>query len=797
MIKHIDVQRPNYTMLKIVPYSSLRNYNSGIIIKMVADMYRSFFRQFNVINENLVVETSFKATYVIDIQKDNVVFGLIVPKQFVGMAKEKISGAWERSTITEVPITDLQYTNGEVLEYEQCYALDFKNYDSFSLNVDKRANTSLSGLLNVLDVMQDNDRVTVVYNLIPCGQDNWHNECKAKHQLYIDNQRVAKKPSPVTVMNDILNVSFDFVEDLLNFGESRQISPLDETRQLLSMHRQKLSPNTVAKANAVIVKCQGAIISQSNNNDRSVQNGLSVCQSYYNLHGDNEIVYKRSRVEPVLTDYTFVKYPVFRISVDEGRELVQLAGKDLLDKWKIEHNTILEKSVPDELMHGYIKTGKCLIKGKKYQTYLSTDKEISNLPVVISGSQGSGKSTFITEYVKDVLSTDEGAIIIDYIKNCEVADEIIKITPKNRLKVLDLTRECDLQAFAYNEFKPIGHTPYEITCSANLHQQQLTALLDALAIGEPLTPKMRKYFTSMADICLINEGISLKNIINALEDVEIRHKFIDKVPQDYIPYLEDEIRIVQELDDVQLVKDKDENGELVMKKVIIGTKMNLITNIIDRVNLLREDMTMRYMFNKSSKDNVDFVKLMNEGKVVVIKMPSSRFTTEHILNVLVTFFINKIWLSCQIRGQQKEPKRVHLLLDEIFQAPTSYGTLDKLILQCRKFRLKLVFTVHLIGDLKQLGERLRGGAGTSFILLQGSDKNNYRFLEEQFAVQGFEIDDMINLKRFHALNLIACNEGNGKSAFISDYTIESKKNKMQQENKEISLKKEMIPKKKL
>ncbi|WP_026884150.1 hypothetical protein [Clostridium akagii] len=42
---------------------------------------------------------------------------------------------------------------------------------------------------------------------------------------------------------------------------------------------------------------------------------------------------------------------------------------------------------------------------------------------------------------------------IDFIKNCELSEDIINSLPKEDTIVLDYTKEKDIQGFSFNEFK--------------------------------------------------------------------------------------------------------------------------------------------------------------------------------------------------------------------------------------------------------------------------------------------------------------------------------------------------------
>ncbi len=737
MSRYFEIKNPIYEALKIIPHSGVRNYNSSNIAKMVADMYRGITKSIKKVERKLIVETSVKCSYIIDITKYDVSFYFIVPRQYKSIAKEKISSVWPTATILD---TDMPNLKGDNIT---TYQLAYKNLDAFSLAVDKKSNSTLNSVLNVLDIMEQDDRVSICYNFVPTSQYSWRANCKNAHTKYIENNPIQKEFGAIHVLSGILNGIITIVESILDGlgSDLAKGSPLDQFKMFLSARRKEISELSVCKSNNSMIETQVAIVSSSSDKDRLVSNAISVCQGYRVLDADNELIYKKAKSINLL-DYKYHGIEAIKTSTDECQNFLQLPGRELLEQHKINHVNILETRIPEELLNGYIRIGKSTYKGNTVQTYTSPDKEISNLPMVFVGPMGAGKTFQNLQYAKDVIAADEGLIVIDYIKNCDLANAIEKIVPKDKLIVLDLSKEECLQAFAFNEFKVKGNTAYDkLKCTSN-HQQEITALIDAVCIGDPLSGQMRKFFTSAADIVLINDNMALSDVIDCLEDYNKRHEFIDNVPEEYKIYLQSKINTLIELDET----DK-KAGE------IVGTKYTKIEHILDRVNVLRETFEMMIMYNKPVTNNLDFAKAMDEGKVILIKMRADDFRSEHVKNVLVTFFISKIWLACNIRNSDNDLKKCHVLLDEIFQAPTAFKPLRLILKQCRKFRLRLVFTAQMLGDLGELSDGLKS-AGASYVLMQKSDKENFKYLEREFAQHGFTIEDLLNLQRYHSLNLI-------------------------------------------
>ena len=264
--------------------------------------------------------------------------------------------------------------------------------------------------------------------------------------------------------------------------------------------------------------------------------------------------------------------------------------------------------------------------------------------------------------------------------------------------------------------------------------------------SDPLSSKMRRYLTSACNIAFTQHNACLKDVVSFLTNQKFRHDTIDKLTPQLKNKLQEEIDNSYELDDGKT-----------------GTKYNKIEGVFDRINLLKEDYKLKSMFNMYPENNYNFIDLMDNGKIVLIKMQQSHFKRSH-RNILSTFFISKIRLACEQRGKRKEELlRNHLIIDEVFDCPTAFNVLNDMLVQVRKFRLKLCFTSHYLNQLKEVKEQLKA-SGSSYMLMQGVDKKNFIELEDE--LYPFTVNDLLNLKQYHSLNLIKTR--NGYEKFVSN-----------------------------
>lgn len=760
--KTFQIVNPTYKYLKLTPATHIRNYDSGAIAKAIAltfrnniiDLFNSIRKYIKKEDEKVFHKSPSKVSYYVFIEKNNVQFFFIVPQVHLGLIKEKIGDVWKGITISEVGTIPVLDSNSVY------YQLNYKKEDALSLATDKRNNTLLESQLNSLDFMEQGDKLSITYNLIPCSQQSWkvrYKETmeKVKHRQPLEKEKLSEVyllKKAFGVIYEVIDMFMDVVGEL--FGAKKK-KKQDQTflEVALGLSKTELSKATVKKVDKIIVNTQMVLGSESTDNDRKRNNAIGLCQSFNAIQEDNSIEYKQLKdYKHNILDYKYKSVGENKVSTDELQNFIALPGREILDQHEsIEKTDVLETKVTEELQQGYIRLGDNIVKGNKTAAYMSTDKNLANLGLTVLGPQGAGKSEYFKNYAYDVVKAGESMVVIDFIKSCDLSNTIKGVVPEEKLLEIDLSKAEDLQGFGYNEIKiREGMSPFEVLENANLQMQQDMSLIDAISEGSPLTARMRRFLSAAAYVVHIHQGTSLRDVVNVLEDFQKRHEYISKVPNELQQYLEDEIRALGELDEYSKAT-KDNPAE------VAGTKESKIEHILDRINLLREDFKLKFMFNKSLDNNVDFAEAMDHGKIILIKMPEFKFPLKYVKNVLVTYFTTKIWLASQIRGQLHEkPLRTHVLIDEVFQAPTCESVLLNILPQCRKFQLKFVFSAHYLSQIEIIREALKA-SGSSYMLLQGTDKKNFAELEEE--LHPFQLEDLLNLKRFNSLNLIKVNKG--------------------------------------
>lgn len=758
---YFELIRPEYVYIQITPHKSIRNYNSSNIAKAIAHTYRSIDRRIRKEKKKIFFECDFKISYMIDIKNGNASFYFIVPKPLVDRLLEKIKEIWNKATINILDEKIEGFT-----DKAEIYQLSYKKDDPLSLQIDKKSNEPLNSILSVMDIMKENDRISIIYNFLPCSQFGWLERYTETMNKIRDREVVLKKQTSTeylvktTIVHiaKFFNTLLQVINDFTGGDPNQEQESLYATIINVLEQQDKLSSSTKKKKEATILDTQIAIISESDDDTRRDNNASSVCQAYRSLDEDNELVYKQKKFkQPIDIETVDLGLEINTFSTDEISNFIQVPGRLLLTQFGIKHINVEENQMPEQLKTGYVNLGENAYKGKKINAYLEDDYDVGSYPLEINGSQGAGKSTFIANIYRFARTRNEGGVLIDYIKNNELTEEVLKYIPKEDVIVLDYSDEKCMQGFAFNEVKNIEReTPIQKVKNANLQVMQFVELINAVnEEGQPLQARMRKYLIASGTIVFCSGETSLKAIIDCLEDHEDREAYISKIDKALLPYLQDKIKILRELDEYS--KPTKINPEV----SIVGTRNDRIEGILDRVSLLKEDTYLEYMFNKGDKDNIDLAKELEKGKLIIVKMLQDEWSSQ-AKDVITTFFISKIWTATEIRGKwNKKPKRTFITIDEIFQCPTAMQMLSKknTLPQTRKFGCKFIFSTQGLQQLKGLFTNIVDAGGT-FMLLKGTKEEDFNLLKSKFENFEYEdLRDMAKTYKYPSLNLVYYSKG--------------------------------------
>lgn len=743
--KYIEIQKAEYTHIQVIPSKSCRNTNTDKILVLANTMYKKLDRLIRIENKKLIITSKLKLSYYIHITKRCTEFYFIVPTVFYSQVKTKLSETWKNVEIKKV--------NALPININDCtkYQLSYKLNDVLSLNVDKRSNSLLNANLSVLEILQDDEAVGIFYNFIPMSQKE-QNYFKISSQEALNNFRKGINLKKSKNIVDLGVISLKFLVDFINGLLNAFLNTSKNTHNIINPIEKTASSSTQRKAKSDIIKTQAIICAKSNEKEREKQLCTTTFNTFSSVSDDNEL--EMEEVKKNIDIYRDdIKVKSNYTSTLEAGKFVNVAGKDIIEQHKnIKHNKVLELRAPKCLEHGEVRIGEVKHKDDKQMTYYSTDEQMKRLGRVLLGPMGAGKDYYMTNMAKDIIKVGRGLIVLDYIDKCQLADNIKAITPIDRLIEINCANPKQLQSFAYDEYK-YSDSDREVDKIDICMQkaQQYNMLLDTINdVNSTLTPRMLRYLNAAATIVFrVNQYSSFKDIIDVLKNPTKRDNIISLLPASAKELLQDEI------DDLEELSKRDKKGN-------IENADSKIDGILDRISKLKSSsIYTKLSYISESTNNVDFIKAINEGKVILIKIPAKRFS-KTMRSLLATFFLQKVWIA---KEQGATETQTELFINEIHQSYHCQLLMEDILVECRKFNLTPTLAMHYLSQgTKKLKESILA-SGSSFLLLSGCDKKAYDELKHYFEKDGYSENDLVELDRYNALCLIK-NEETQYSSFV-------------------------------
>lgn len=743
--KYIEIQKAEYTHIQVIPSKSCRNTNTDKILVLANTMYKKLDRLIRIENKKLIIISKLKLSYYIHITKSSTEFYFIVPTVFYNQVKTKLSETWKNVEIKKV--------NALPVDINSCtkYQLSYKLNDVLSLNVDKRSNSLLNANLSVLEILQDDEAVGIFYNFIPMSQKE-QNYFKISSQEALNNFRKGINLKKSKNIVDLGVISLKFLVDFINGLLNAFLSAPKNSHNIINPVEKTTSSSTQRKTKSDIIKTQAIICAKSDEKEREKQLCTTTFNTFTSLNGDNELEMEEVKKNiDIYKDDIKVKYNY--TSTLESGKFVNVAGKDIIEQHKnIKHNKLLELRAPKCLEDGEVRIGEVKHKDDKQMTYYSTDEQMKRLGRVLLGPMGAGKDYYMTNMAKDIIKVGRGLIVLDYIDKCQLADNIKAITPIDRLIEINCANPKQLQSFAYDEYK-YSDSDREVDKIDICMQkaQQYNMLLDTINdVNSTLTPRMLRYLNAAATIVFrVNQYSSFKDIIDVLKNPTKRDNIISLLPASAKELLQDEI------DDLEELSKRDKKGN-------IENADSKIDGILDRISKLKSSsIYTKLSYISESTNNVDFIKAINEGKVILIKIPAKRFS-KTMRSLLATFFLQKVWIA---KEQGATETQTELFINEIHQSYHCQLLMEDILVECRKFNLTPTLAMHYLSQgTKKLKESILA-SGSSFLLLSGCDKKAYDELKHYFEKDGYSENDLVELERYNALCLIK-NEETQYSSFV-------------------------------
>ncbi len=796
MKKRIEIITPEYIFIKLTPNNSLKNNSTHLIARTIAGMYKHFLntRQIDeykvlslkkwkkVIPTKMSFRRPGKVSYFIYMESEKIEFYFIIPQPIYSVIKEKISGVWPGITIEEV------HEIPTFTENAYKYSMVYEKEDGLSLNTNRTDNDLLNASLNVVELLEEGDRAAILYNFIPMSQKGFKYAYNSTIQKVKDNQPTERKK---TGKSYIFKFTISLIDSLVKSvseaiaGKSviQEEGVFEKIIERLN-GGNKITESTVKKIKGQLLETQILVMSDSKNPINVRSNANALAQSFDVISGDNRLIkekhngkvaYMKTRIPGVKTN---------KMWDEEVQSLISVPGRELLEKFSfMEQIKTQETQIPKELQKGVMCLGDNTYRGFTQKAYLSSDEQYKKLLLCLIGPTRAGKTNLLSHLSMDAIENDECVLMLDFIDTCQASESVRKNFSKDKTLVIRFNDPDNLEGLGYNEASLFtGTKPFDIYDNCKQQTTNTIALINSIndsntANDSRLSPRMGRYLEAACLVVYASRG-AIKDVFEVLTDHNIRHDYIKKSPIDLDVYLHKYIEVLKELDHFD-------------KGVLIGTKVNLVIGILDRLAILNRNTYMELMLQQDVKNNVNLVEEFQKNQLIIVEIPEIMFSTQEEKDVMVTYWATKIWYALQIRSVKYKGnlKKLNLIVDEIYQVPNCEIFLTKKISQAAKFGFKPIISCHYIKQLKHMRDELRS-VNPSYMLIAGCDTENYKELKRE--LYPYTEDDLINLDRYQSLNYIKT--ANGYAKFITQLPGDVKHRKPKKEGEEKEEKKIEIEK---
>ena len=755
-VKFVDKISTEYKTIKIIPGFEADNVGTYFIAKSISELanIRKVLKKKD--GALFKISEQEKAVFIIDLSADKVCFYFILSIDFEPLLRARINEIFKNCKIEDVGSFQIPRDNVIV------DSLGYKYNDTLSLNTE--CVSDLNDLIINSQWLENGDRVIIMYNLFPTDEKEFRKlreECfrKIKEEKNIDllknkvsGEYLADKMREVSIwaMDGIFDVMDGLVSGYDNkikkYANRPKIDPMDS-----------FSSFSKAKLYSEKLGVQIALLSYSEDEKRRKYNLHSIESSYSSFNNDNELKRKKAEI-PNLYDSKW-KMPINLMSLSEVSQFVAFPKKYVLtESFNVEQVNVKQSKALDYLAEGNFYLGDNDYKGKTTKVHIPKDYDSESLAHVFLAPQGSGKTTILTNLTINSVEAEQGNVVLDYIKNCELADKIISFVPKEELVIINADDVSTLPVLDFNEYKiRPNSTEEEIGKIMDKKKMATEKIIETLNETQTLTASMSRILTSACDIAYAFEGTKFNDVIEIIQNWKVRESFVKRAENLFFTDKVLNKRIEEALLTLETINDydteKDEDGNKI--KVVVGTKDTKVNGLLDRISKLNKSYILSTMLYGTKKE-LDFTKLLAEGKTIVVKL-QEHLVSEYEKNVISTFITMKTILSTFIRGKEEHPLRCNLWIDEIYQIPTVENVINEYLNRLRKMGLKVILTVHRLTQLnntKFQKELLSSGA--SFSLLAGCKEVHFRDFQEYAG--DFTLEDVINLKPFHALHIIHTNK---------------------------------------
>jgi len=704
---HYQIVAPPHKVIRIRPDTSVRNWHTEDIAKSISDAFKIPLDRFYFEDGwKLRYRQPDRATWEIDYTPNSIDFLLTVPEDRVSSWVRRLSGIWDKSTIT----IDDGYREAWEPDKTTIYELVYRKHDMYSLMTDSKNNLPLPSLLQAVKSLDVGDKAKVFVFFDPVGRLDWNATYQEAWEMLRNGRQPLKRNSDtrayfrlaLTCTGQLMQEVMIGIGDMIksdnreNRYAKKEVDP--EAGQFAI---ENLSPATKHKGGMGALRTYLWVIAQSNDQGRRESTARTLAGAFADLASDNEFeareIKNRKKKAAAIESITTRRLPKVKfnhsiLSTAEAGKLIQIPGRELQEDYpQINGIKLQEVTLPAELFGSTgIPLGKVTDRGVTREAKLPTsDADIECKAEINYGNMGSGKTG------RGIVCAVEGVKNGRTVFYFDMADGAAIDAARDALpsdmhdsKILDLD-------FG-NKHWPIPLTLTDIAIRGSAGDE-----LDALDAAEKMTDYLHTFINQLATsqfsdrmeyfLTPVGKGVltdprrGLLDIVLALSSPVYREELLQDQVIQAQPEVVDVLRELQ-------------------ARAVKGSDKSLVQPILDRLNLLAGKRTLANIFlqqeklGPDGKPALDFRQMMDEGGYFVgLRIPKAELGKDGV-NRVASFLMAKIWLATLSRldTAQKDRRPFYTIIDEPHNCLEGTGPLldGEIGVEARKYRNKMIFLAH-------------------------------------------------------------------------------------------------------
>jgi len=729
MIDFFKVVRPGHKTILIRPDTGARNWHTEDVAKTISDAFKIPLDRFYFEGWRVRYRVPDRVTWEIDFTADAVEFRMAVPADRVDAWVRRLSGIWEKATITIDDRKPKPWDPSKTAVRELVY----RRHDMYSLHTDAKDNLPLPSVLQTVKTLTAGDRAKLFCYFDPVGRLEWQAEFRKAWETLRRGRQPVKRLSDgralvrlgLTVVGQIFQEIMLGLADLIksdnqeNRYRQKEVDP--EAGQLAV---DQLTPATKRKGESGALRTFIWALAESDDPGRREAAARTLAGAFADLGADNELepreIRSRKAKEAALATVTTkegprIKFNYSILSTAEAGKIIQVPGRELQEDFpQVNGVKIQEVTLPEALFgDDGVPLGLVTEKGVTRRARLPlNDPDIECKAEVSYGNMGSGKTGRAIVITVEGVKNGRTVFLFD-MADGQAIDAARDALPEDfpEWKALDLD-------FG-NKAWPIPLTLTDVAVRGRAGGDDELAALDAaekltdylytfinqLATSE-FSDRMEYFLSPVGKGVLSNPRRGLLDVILALSSPTYREDLLADPKVKAQPEVVDVLRELQ-------------------RKAVTGADKTLVQPIIDRLNLLAGKRTLANIFLQPEKLQpdgrplLDFRALMDNepvgdqvadkyGYFVGLRVPKAELGREGV-NRVASFLLAKIWLATLSRLDtgQGDRRPFYTIIDEPHNCLEGTGPLldGEVGVEARKYRNKMVFLAH---SAEQFG-RYRAG----------------------------------------------------------------------------------------